>query len=210
MLPGIGGEGASFSPCRRALACVGSALPGAGGEGASFSPCRRAFACACGALPGVGGECSSFSPCHCAFACAWNVLPGTGVDGAGFCAFACACGMLPGVGGEGASFSPCRRAFACACGALPGAGGEGASFSPCRSRLCLRVERVAGNRRRRCKPLPLAPGCALGMGVLPTACIGSVPAGGRAAGRIPLRRALPQKSPRGSLVQCSSMRPELM
>ena len=62
-----------------------------------------------------------------------------------------------------------------------GAGGEGASFSPCRSRLCLRVERVAGNRRRRCKPLPLAPGCALGMGVLPT-CIGSVPAGGRAAG----------------------------
>ena len=186
MLPGIGGEGASFSPCRRALACVGSALPGAGGEGASFSPCRRAFACACGALPGVGGECSSFSPCHCAFACAWNVLPGTGVDGAGFCAFACACGMLPGVGGEGASFSPCR------------------------SRLCLRVERVAGNRRRRCKPLPLAPGCALGMGVLPTACIGSVPAGGRAAGRIPLRRALPQKSPRGSLVQCSSMRPELM
>lgn len=78
---------------------------------------------------------------------------------------------------------------------------------PC---LCLRVERVARNRRRWRGSLPPAPGCALGIGVLPTACIGSVPAGGRAAGRIPLCHALPQKSPRGSLVQCSSMRPELM
>ena len=83
-------------------------------------------------------------------------------------------------------------------------------LQPMPSRLSLRVERVTGNRRRRCGPLPPAPGCALGIGVLPTACIGSVPAGGRAAGRIPLCHALPQKSPRGSLIQCSSMRPELM
>ena len=83
-------------------------------------------------------------------------------------------------------------------------------LQPMPSRLCPRVRRASGSWRRRCEPLPPAPGCALGIGVLPTACIGSVPAGGRAAGRIPLCHALPQKSPRGSLVQCSSMRPELM
>ena len=156
-----------------------------------------------------------------------------------------------------ASAMPSRLCL-CAGGALPGAGSwRRCESQPMPSRLCLRGERVTGNRRRRCgipsrlclcaarlrelaanarasampSRLCLRGQCASG-NVLPGGegaghcrprpdvlwgnrraahCLHRFNAGGGRLRRSgPACHALPQKSPRGSLVQCSSMRPELM